>query len=173
MSELLIQDNAIPEREQNYIKNVVTSYDLPWFYNETTAWDKDTKNQRPQFCHYLFYDNYVGSKYFQEFMNCLPIPEINNGYRLNKLKLNLTMPWKNRSVIKPHTDLNGAPGITYLYYPITSDGPTIVWRNRWRKQKIDPIQGRLVRMSGDMLHTGSNPHKYDRRIVLNIVLEKT
>ena len=168
----IVQDNFLQQREQNLIKNIVTLYELPWFYHETTAYDEDEKNQRPQMCHYLYYENSVSSKYYHDIMSCFFLPEFNDpAFRLSKIKLNLNMPYKDRKLIRPHTDLNGEPGITYLYYPITSDGPTTVWHNRWQTQKIDPIQGRMVKLPGDMLHTGNNPYKYHRRMVLNIVFE--
>ena len=41
----------------------------------------------------------------------------------------------------------------------------------WRKRKVNPKQGRLVRFPSDTTHSTNVPFKYEKRIVLNIVFE--
>jgi len=169
-SEFYIKDGFFPIEEQELIKNIITDYQTPWYYHETTAYDKNTKNQRPQLCHYLYNDGKVCSPHYHDIMEYFSLPEFYT-HKLNRIKFNLTLPYKNRKTIKPHWDTPNGKGVSYIYYPITSDGPTIVWHNKWKKQKIDPVQGRMIRMPGNMHHTGNNPYKYNQRIVMNIVFE--
>ena len=73
--------------------------------------------------------------------------------------------------------------ITYLYYINDSDGPTIIYNKRgqkydtpkppwwWKKTKVLPKQGRLVRFHSDSVHSGNVPYKYDSRTVLNLIFE--
>lgn len=166
-----VKDNYLPLDKQEIIKNIITKYQTPWYYHETTAFDKDTKNQKPQLCHYLYMDEQIRSPHYHDIMDQFSMPEFKT-HKLNRVKFNLNLPYKHRRLIKPHWDLVSGRGVSYIYYPITSDGPTVVWHNKWQTEKIDPIQGRMIRIPGDMHHTGNTPYKYDRRIVMNIVFEE-
>lgn len=170
-SGFFIKNDYLPEEQQKIIKNIITDYQIPWYYHKTTAFDENTKNQKPQMCHYLYNDGNICSPHYYDIMNQFYIPEFST-HRLNRIKFNLNFPHHNRKLIKPHLDLVSGRGVSYLYYPITSDGPTFVWHNRWKKQKIHPIQGRIIRIPGNMYHTGNIPYKYERRIVMNIVFEE-
>ena len=191
-------DDFIPKYYQKSIKQMVLNDTMPFLITDITSRDTDTFHTKKQFVHSL----YVGplknrqdrngnmvegiseeyrSSYWNRFMQMFNnIPEFKT-HNLLRSKINITLPYKTRYNIEPHTDSIQSDAISYLYYVSDSDGPTVVWDRRgkendivdppwwWKKTKINPKQGRIVRFPSDHLHSGNMPHKYSERIVLNFV----
>jgi hypothetical protein len=163
-----ILDNYISKVNQESIKKIVTDYCFPWYWNPTTAGNLKTKNQKYQFTHTLFTDGKIISDYFNSICSCLNYPEFNT-HQLVRIKLNLNVPYKNNKIVAPHIDTDIKGAISYIYYCIDSDGPTTLYENWWKKRKVIPKQGRVVRLKSSMYHTGATPKKSDRRIIINTI----
>lgn len=168
MTELLI--SSISKYEQEYLKKVFCSDNISWYYNPTTI--LNSKLNRPQLTHSLYKNNQICSEYFSPVYEIFSkyIPEFQT-HRLNRIKANLNFAHSNRKILPPHTDLSGGEGIVYIYYIEDSDGPTILYPSRFRKIKVNPEQGKLIRFPATTLHSGNVPRKYSRRSVINFVFE--
>lgn len=163
-----VYDNYLPKINENSIKKIVTDYTFPWYWNPTTAGDANTKNQKYQFTHTLFSNGRINSDYFNSICSCLNYPEFST-HELLRIKLNLNVPYKNNKIVAPHIDTDIEGAITYLYYCIDSDGPTIIHENWWKRKKVNPRQGRVLRFDSSIYHTSTAPKFNDRRIVINTI----
>ena len=172
-----ILDDFIPIHYQNHIKTMVD--DIPFFMSDTTGWKEI--EQMKQFVHILYQRNEYESEHCNKIIELFRgLPEFKT-HRLHRAKLNITLPYKKRYVLAPHTDMYNSKSITYLYYINDSDGPTIIYNKRgqkydtpkppwwWKKTKVLPKQGRLVRFPSDSVHSGNVPHTHSSRIVLNLI----
>ena len=178
-----IIDDALPHYAQESIKNILLLPDFPWYYRDTTTVDVHPSKNKHHFVHSLWYNDmsrhsslgagdsrcYHKSNHFDNVMRFFSFPEFET-HRLNRVQFNLNTPYKRRYIdnIKHKDMLPGLGGVTYLYYPIDSDGPTTFY-DGWRKRRVNPKQGRLVRFPSDTTHSTNVPFKYEKRIVLNIV----
>ncbi len=163
-------DDAIPRYAQDSIKNIVTDLDFPWYYRDRTMGGLDPRKEKHHLVHFVYasgeknfhYDNVMG------FFSFLPEFQTHN---LCRVQFNLNTPYKRRYIDNMiHTDNEDPHSITYLYYCIDSDGPTTFY-GKWRKRRVHPKQGRLVKFSSNTRHSINVPFKYEKRIVLNIVFE--
>ena len=163
-------NNFITIEEQEEIKKIFCSDTISWYYNPTTI--LNNKRNRPQFTHRIYADGKVCSDHYSLIHKIFSkvIPEFQT-HTLNRIKANLNLAHSNRKILPPHQDLSGGEGIVYIYYVEDSDGPTIIHENRFKKIKINPKQGRLVRFPATTLHSGNVPRKYERRTVINFVFE--
>ena len=165
-----VVDNFINSYAQESIKNIILHPDFSWYYRDTTMGGLHPSKNKHHFINSLLYNDMSKSENFDNVMRFFSLPEFET-HRLNRVQFNLNTPYKRRYIdnIK-HEDLPGSGGVSYLYYPIDSDGPTTFY-DGWRKRKVNPKQGRLVRFPSDTTHSTNVPFKYEKRIVLNIVFE--
>ena len=168
-----IIDDALTLPHQEMLKRMVTDPMLPWYYNDDTIADgKNTnKNDKFQYTHNIYRNGNVFRPDMQDLLQLFTssVPELRT-HGLERAKFNMNHPWKKRDVQLPHIDSNLKGAISFFYFCIDSDGPTRLYHNWWRTQKIHPKQGRLVAIPANMLHSSNVPYKYQRRIVLNFVL---
>ena len=179
MPHYSVIDDYVSTPSQVIISGLLNNPGLPWFYNKSTTLSKE-RNQRHQFVNTFVRNGELDQP--EEDVNLLkdllPFPEWNT-HKCLRIKFNLNTPYKNRGILKPHVDVE-LPGIVYLYYVNDSDGDTILYPKikegseyKWWQfrdtVRIKPKQGRVVRMSTDLWHTGNNPYRYEKRVVGNFV----
>ena len=179
MNRIEVIPNALSSYAQCALENLVTANHFAWYYRPTTLMPGgvDPRIDKHQFVHFCYekdggrntnYDIVMGFFSF--------IPELQT-HTLNRVQFNLNTPYKRRYIDNlKHVDLkerDNSPtkgGVTYLYYPIDSDGPTTFF-GKWRKYKVHPKKGTLVKFASDIQHSSNVPFKYEQRIVLNIVFQ--
>lgn len=182
-----IFDDLVPESNKILISAILNNSHFPWFYNKTTIhYNEDTLNfskktqgifrkfssskNKPQFTHTFFRDDEIKSDYYNDIINCFSgiIPELTTNTLL-RIKANLTHPYRDKSILMPHRDLDGNDGIIYLYYVEDSDGPTTFYPENKKVISVNPVRGRLVKFPATLYHSANVPRKYDSRIVINLV----
>ena len=175
-----VLDDRIPIHYQNHIKNLVkkTGFELAG----VTDWESIR-----QFIH-LFYlrepasdiKKSPGADTYLEIFKELPEFKTHN---LIRGKINITLPYKKRYHLSPHIDFPHPDAVSYLYYVEDTDGPTVIWNKKYdkfiednpspswwlKKTKVHPQQGRLVKFSANMLHSGNVPYNYNSRTVLSLL----
>ena len=69
----------------------------------------------------------------------------------------------------PHIDRTDDPKPykVAIYYVIDSDGSTGIFDGDELIAEVNPKQGRMLMMDGDVYHASHSPKKYDQRIVVN------
>ena len=169
-----VRDDSV--RNHHMIREMVEDISFPWYFNRTSIDQKDEVNHQNkyQFTHSMIQDGEVTANLIMpsrnsEILRCFDeIPEFNN-MRLVRAKFNLTVPYKQRTMPLPHRDYTNPRAVSYLYYVNTSDGQTTFYINRWKRIKVEPKQGRIVRFPGNLRHGSGLPYEYDRRIVFNLL----
>ena len=106
------------------------------------------------------------------------------GYKLDKvlrIKFNLQQPHprnKRKFHNVPHVDNTNDKHYSLIFYPENTDGDTVLFNQMMENvgqtkpkltvaKRVSPIANRCVMFNGWRYHAGSNPSKYDRRIVMN------
>ncbi len=165
-------NNIIPVEYQLEIKNYIFHSDFPWFYNDKTVYSLLIENH-PQFTHTLINngvikDEWLCPRILQFFTQA--IPEFKT-HRLDRCKINFNLPHRKKDIQTPHIDSDTEGAVSYIYFINDSDGPTRIYHSKWNTQKINPTQGRAIKLSSNQLHSGNIPVKYQGRYVINFVFE--
>lgn len=78
----------------------------------------------------------------------------------------------------PHKDFEDGKCISIIYYVNESDGDTCVFTEYDKESgklndpiRFEPIMGSAIALKSNMYHASSNPTKYNKRVVINIVFE--
>ena len=167
--EVIEVKNVLTNMQVLSLERLVTDHHFPWYFAPTTL-GMGAKKDKGQFVHELYAQGELEENYGElilEFFTKLPEFKTHN---LSRAKINLTTPYKNRNEY-PHTDLETPNSISYLYYFHDSDGPTFFYPNWWKKIKVHPKRGKLVRFPSNLKHSGNNPTKYERRTVMSLIFE--
>ena len=173
MNEVIISDNSVSRANQERIKQLIMHREFPWYFNDTTLSGYDrNKNDLFQWVHILQVNAKQKSTLKEPILKCLrgAIPELET-HRLIRAKLNLNTPYKRGNIALKHTDCQEKDRIVYIYYVNDSDGPTILYTNKWRPHKVHPKQGRLLKMPSSLSHSGNLPYHNNTRIVLNLLFQ--
>ena len=152
--EVIIYDNFFSKEDfETFEKEIVNNTYFPWYLNcgKTVHNDHNTKTNSDiieylQFTHMLFdrYQKIESTSYYKLFEEKIP-------YILQKLNLQYI------NILRAKLNLHD------------TDGDTIIFDNNFKiKKRINPIKNRVIIFDGITYHTGCNPYKNDKRIVLNI-----
>ena len=167
--EVIEVKNVLTNMQVLSLERLVTDHNFPWYYTPVTL-GKGAKKDKGQFIYRLYEGGRLEENYGRlilEFFSKLPEFKTHN---FNRAKINLTTPYKNSNEY-PHIDLETPNSISYLYYFHDSDGPTFFYPNWWKKIKVHPKRGKLVRFPSNLKHSGNNPTKYERRTVMSLIFE--
>ena len=165
--EIIKVPDIITEGTAESIKRIVFERDFPWYYSPETV-GNDAKNDKYQFVHPFFergtYTSHLAQMMLSFFQK---LPEFKT-HDLWRFKANLTSPYKAKMELL-HIDNENIDSVSYLYYVHDCDGPTVFYPNWWRKIKIYPKQGLLIKFPSNIKHGGITPFKYDRRIIFTLI----
>ena len=90
-----------------------------------------------------------------------------------KLNLQLQNPnYPESSYVCPHIDMSEQKHNVLIYYPINSDGNTILFKNKDREnliieKEIEPKKGRFIFFDGNTMHSNRPPKISETRMALN------
>ena len=200
-NSIIVDDNLLTVKEQEYIKTCFTNPFFPWYVGENLTATNPTyienhfKNltnnifEYTQFVHTFVQDS-------TEVSSAADIPlmifdRAREKYQLNDNLLRI----KANFCTKIHTDLidgHHAPHIddndehwTMIYYVNDSDGDLFLFdecvpmykelttiSSLTVKQRITPKQGRCVVFDGHRLHAGMHPTDQNYRMVINFNIKK-
>ena len=166
-----IIDDAISKSYQNLIEDSLLSGYFKWSFNPSITEGDDKKDDKTGFGVDLLSDNYKS-----EYAGLLypVLLEAFDKYRKDVLiqncfRIRAGMFVKNQTqgAHMPHVDWD-FQHYTMLYYVSDSDGPTIIYdESNNIIDKIEPVKGRVLIMSGDTIHASSSPKEHKQRIVIN------
>jgi len=176
-NQILVVDNFIDIEYQERIKDhlmgksEINDSQMPWFYiDDVTAAFEDDNQGRPGLSHVYveldhddstsniisdFHDLFIPLlQYSCHFLN-MPTAKILQGRSFMQFPLNL----KSEEADTPHIDIDDVEHTVVLYYVCTSDGDTVIYNERiesdtyTEKQRVTPLQGRVVFFDGGLFHT--------------------
>lgn len=194
--EVFLIDDIVSSEIQNEIENLLTSEKFPWHYSKSANYSKEMLEnlektnlaiyslskiensvETPQFINNIF-ENSPAYFHIAKILEKIPFKI----KAIMRIKANLTyaMPSiteKNFGV--PHVDFSNENFnfVTGIYYVNDSDGDTLIFNERMRKNQIynslqirhsiKPQKGRMVLFNGNLIHAGKNPTGLLPRIVIN------
>jgi|TARA_B100000035_G_C20987132_1_gene548351 hypothetical protein len=163
MRNVKIIDDAISKGYQDWIEDVMTGTDFPWYFNgkgitaETNPDDLTTG-----FFHHILKDG-VASNHFNMLVPLLfENVKVSNLYRI---RAGMFVRNQNEQKHQKHIDDPGKHTVM-LYYVTDSDGPTQIYNGK-EKLDVEPKKGRAVIFPGEYYHNSSSPKNHKNRIVVN------
>ena len=183
MTDLIIENrikNALPQPLYYFVKEKIMGWEFPWsflsnrLYSNNPVNTADEKEKNYTLHHNVFRDNQICSPFF-DLTNSIALL-LQNSFNLNETsiqRLRWTMNTNSSDGKKdtPHID-DDSPHKVILYYLNDSDGDTYFYSNQKDKiiNSITPEKNSAIMFDGSVMHSGSKPIEYARRIVLNINL---
>jgi len=169
---LKIKKIKIKKKLADKIEKLLTSDYFGWYYNHTTALkDEDIEPDTFQFTHKFYDDIYnTASYYYQNVLELFHAANIKYE-RFSRIKSNFLVPSiKGIKHNHIHADQKKNGVKSFLYYVNDSDGDTIFFDNNKKEiKRFTPKKGTGLLFDSNILHAGSNPVKYDKRIVINFI----
>ena len=167
---LNVKKIKIKKKLADEIEKLLISNNFDWYYNPTTAHKNEKLPDTFQFTH-KFYDELYNSAsfYYQNVLDLFHATDIKYEKFL-KIKSNFTVPslklgTKHQHI---HRDIEKENMSSFLYYVNDSDGDTIFFDNNKKEiKRFKPKKGTGLVFKSNILHAGSNPVNYDKRIVIN------
>jgi hypothetical protein len=180
-------DNIIDEKEQTelsgYFLNSVFPYYLSAGFNFNTVSqklfekNKDLHTKESKLLVHTFYNEgkVISHSYsiVEALLHKFIIKTNLNFKTIFRAKLNLQFKNENydeKNYTTPHIDSTNEHKVL-IYYPINSDGNTILFKKENEKytiiDKIEPKQGRFLLFDGNTYHAAQPPMKNDFRLTLN------
>jgi hypothetical protein len=181
---MIVIDDALPEEEFKLLEDIVfDDGKFPWYYVQSSAFSdpRDDYNSNGSWFHNVYRNGNYSSVYdvFIRAINSYILPKVDNCTTVDRIRIGKHTHVKENYVNGAHVDL-AAPHKVAILYMNDSDGPTILYKNRFKDtqiiekedlevmEKIDPKRNRLLIFDGLNFHSSSYPKDTKRRIVVNI-----
>lgn len=158
MNDFEITDNLLPLEYLNFLKEIIFSNKMNWFYCDQLSDAND--NEHFFFRHAIYENDTIKSDYFPLFE---PIFKFIGITKLIRVTLNLYPNINKKAESTFHVD-HHFPHKVAIFYFNTTNGPTTLKD----ESKIECIQNRLVRFDGSIYHKAGFCTDDKRRIILNI-----
>lgn len=182
---MIVYDNTVSEETQNYIENLLTSTEFPWYFSEYTVETQTISSYETvkkddlkvkeylQFTHgfYRQWPLFVSPEYkkikflFDEFIKNTQI-KVDD---LIRVKANLQTQFLESNTEfynSPHRD-QPINHMVAIYYVNDSDGDTYIFEDEKIIKTITPVKGRFLVFNGKYFHAGRHPKFSSKRIVIN------
>jgi hypothetical protein len=158
-SKFKVVDNFLPKQEFLELKNIMLSYNFPWYYNsDINIFHENKKDLTCQFSH-IFFRDAVPSTYF---ILLKPILEKIECKALLRIKGNLYPRTDKIEIHKKHLDYDfihkGA-----LFYINTNNGKTILND----KTEIDSVENRMLFFESYKHHQSTSTNDQKARVNIN------
>jgi hypothetical protein len=187
IKDIFVFDNIVDIKEQEQIKNTLLEKDnINWFFKSDIT-KYTNKQKRPGFSHYFVIDKKANSDFHNLSLNIIKNSCEKINFNLKQiiqsrsfLQLPLNEKFLGEGLDTPHIDIE-EKHIVILYYVNDSDGDTVIYENKYEKNKevnfkdlkikktVSTKQGRVVIFDGHLYHTGQQPKKDIRCIINNNV----
>ena len=159
------------------INEKVSSNNFPWYYLPDSAIKLTTNNKTKK---YSFHHTTMSDKKSNSFFNesTIEIAEVIKDkfnlidYELLRLRWGMTTSYGEKIINNPHIDTSDKHKVI-LYYLNECDGDTYFYDDKDNIiNQNTPEENSAILFDGNIKHSSSKPNIYDRRIVLNINLQK-
>ena len=152
-------DNFLDKKEFLNIKNILESYNFPWYYEKIINHNHNMNDLDCYFMHNIFTQENGRSQFYNVIIPILNKLDIKS---LIRIKCNIYPRTEKIKINKPHIDFDfehkGA-----IFYINTNDGGTIIEGNK----KIDSIENRILFFNPHILHSSTNTSNSKARININ------
>jgi hypothetical protein len=172
-----IKTNFLPISLSENIKNITTSANFPWYFNENIT--PTSHVSLFQFTHTFFRDGQITSDFYYEISPIIYFAEEKLNLKFKKIiriKANLLTRDDNHhkyldSTIHQDVEYEGCKSL--IYYVDNFDGNTILFDNDKNIMKeIKPKYNSCILFNSNIWHRSTPPINYKKRIVLNCIFEE-
>jgi len=186
--QYIVLDNIFSKDFISKINSHLIDYEFPYYLSDWGTVNEKKINHKNLFDYFQFshpfyvYSHYtkkiekvsssnIVDEFLNYFINYFNIDDVN----IIRIKANLVT--QNLQATKdtfsyPHIDCKELNHISMIYYVNQADGDTFIFDNNLNIiDRIKPVQGRLLLLKGDVLHSAGHPIKFEKRIVLNFNFE--
>lgn len=150
-------DNFLDEQYFNELKNLLISFEFPWFYNDFIS-DKNDPKHYYYFTHIFYYNNSENSNFYPIWLKFLQKIDCKAVIRI---KANMYMNIGEKRKHKSHVDYD-FPHKGCLLYLNDNNGETI-----FEDQNVKPKANRVVFFDPHKPHSSSCCTDQKRRLVVN------
>ena len=176
MQKFEVIDNVISIGYQNRIKDYMCASNYPWYYQDGIT-NGDVDKLKDSDLYSGFSNAIFGSGTITQGTDTL-YPVLLEALKDKEpsvlLRIRAAMFVKNQNGVDtkhhtPHIDRseNEEPYKVAIYYVIDSDGSTGIFDGDTMIEEVDPKQGRMLIMDGDVYHASQCPKIHNQRIVVN------
>ena len=173
MKDFEVIDDVIYIGYQNRIKDYMACPNYPWFYGKAiTHGDQSTTDPYSGFSNIIYEPANITQGADTLYPVLLEALKDVQPKELMRIRAAMFIKNQNGSDTKhhlPHIDRTDDPKPykVAIYYVIDSDGSTGIFDGDELIAEVNPKQGRMLLMDGDVYHASHSPKKYDQRIVVN------
>lgn len=180
VNEIKIIDDFLPARFHAELKSLFEGQYVNWFHSPNTTTTKiNLKNvlDSQLFNHNILYNNEKSMLYniFHPFHYFIESSTNYTIAEMFRIRANFTFPvpgYSENNFSTPHVDAK-SDLISAIYYVNDSDGDTFFFKgnqdNLEIAKRVSPKANRMVFFPSNLYHSGSNPIKNDKRIVVNFM----
>jgi hypothetical protein len=182
--KVTVIDNFLPEYYYKAIESRVLSIQFPWNFVENISSVDGPKLGYEGLSHPVYSDKRGVQSEEHSFILpfALQVQSLLNSSKILRVRLDSVLFSKDIITYEPHTDLCGLKHMSSIFYIGNSDGDTIIYNETQFKEcgknypleeslteyiRVKPKPNRLVLFKGEHLHTGENPSKHSRRVLIN------
>jgi hypothetical protein len=183
----MLIEKIVSADDKEYFSKLLSSMDIPWYYNDYTFREDVKIDSGFQFTHTIYSKNQPMSPLYDIARKIMDNFQTRTGIKIKdiyRIKANLlTRTILENSVVANtwHQDIYDGvddKGFNFgnrkytslVYYVIDSDGDTVI-KDDDEYKYFSPIAGNLTYFDSRLKHRSTNPLINKRRIVINFVLE--
>lgn len=186
--QYIVLDNIFSKDFINNINSHLIDYEFPYYLSDWGTVNEKKLNHKNLFDYFQFSHPFYNYNLFTKkvekistsnIVDELLIAFINkfNLDQLQVLRVKANLVTQNLLATKdtfsyPHIDCKEFNHLSMIYYVNQTDGDTFIFDNNLNIiDRIKPVQGRILLLKGDVLHSAGHPIKFEKRIVLNFNFE--
>jgi hypothetical protein len=180
-----IIDNIVPISFQNKLESIIGAGSFDWYFQEDQTYaTRSAGSSGFQFTHtfWLKEQGFQRSAHLDLVTSIVYMFEDKTGVAVRELlraKANLLVNNKlTDNQIDENIHIDGRDEVastcmSLIYYVSDSDGDTIIWDKGRENEptRVTPKRGRLIYFPSNLFHRPSQPVNFDRRMVINFVVE--
>ena len=175
-------NNVLDKDIFDNINEEVSSNNFPWYYlpDSSTKLTTDNKTKKYSFHHTTMCVSLFGDKRSNSYFNesTIKIAEVIKDkfnlidFEIIRLRWGMITSYGEKIINTPHIDTPVKHKVI-LYYLNKCDGDTYFYDDKYNIiNQNTPEENSAILFDGNIKHSSSKPIMYDRRIVLNINLQK-
>ncbi len=164
--KIKIVDDFLPEYHCNIIEKFLAGNEFPWRFQDHL--NEQAYSGNYYFYHYLVNDGYSANPALPVFQPILDKLSISVS-QIWRMKVNMYPGTQRRIHHEPHYDYDSNSGLmTCLYFPHTTNAPTVLHLNKWKRRAIKCKRNRALFFDGSNMHHSTSPTDSNYRTSVNV-----
>jgi len=161
ISNLRVEDNFLEESDHKELLALLTSWEFPWFYQQTLTAGSDDLQA-------FGFNHWLSAEEHPAYANLVTQMESAlDACKCLRVRADMTLYNPNGYQHAYHVD-SEEDHMVCIYYVNDSDGDTLIRQDEFHEVwHVPPRANRLLIFHGKYYHTGHSPVKHKSRILIN------